>query len=485
MGWHNRVGAGRYSYGRVKMNTSGSQPGENLDSAAKLMLEALSKASDELDKTVNILTEQLLGFNQSLEKSFKDELDASRERMESALRQNLDGLLRDREAVMKAIAEFKRAEIEKVILSGKTVRSGLAAQVEDATRALSGTVAGKIVGIKEHLSQPEAEIKRRHDILNQALIAAVTQAQQDLNKARMTEEHSIQASDSEFESKFMHLLNEGHREFEARFSQRRDELGTHGEQVVSELAGKYDQVITRLETSYQEGINVVSKNSQESVDKLKQLSEGAGQHFSQQCQSFSASLASLSELLNGLYEMRLNNLAAQSRTEIVSAAQHADECLLATKAELQVCLKEFQRDYVAQFEGLHTRFEKSLDEFGRTRDSSAMRGLKEQRAREQLHSLFRRLGQEMIDSAAAAANRLEHEFQRSMDMFAQRIEMAKSQACESLERESKLMAKELTRSFQDFEKQLLELQAQAAQIEKHGRDAANIVMTIRQANLNL
>lgn len=467
------------------MNSSGSVPGEGLDSAAKLMLEALSKASSELDKTVNILTEQLLGFNQTLEKSFNDELNASRERMESALRQNLDGLMRDKESVMKAIAEFKRAEIEKVILSGKTVRSGLAAQVEDATRGLSATVAGKIVGIKEHLSAPEAEIKRKHDELNQALTVAVSQAQQELSKTRLAEEHQIQTAETEFENKVMYQLNTGQREFETKFSQRRDELGTHGEQVVTELAGKYDQVIGRLESSYQEGINVVSKSSQESVDKLKQLADNGTQYFIANDKAFSGSLTGLSELLNGLYEMRLNNLAAQSRTEIVSAAQHAEECLSATKSELQVCLKEFQRDYVAQFEALHSRFEKALDEYTKKRDSGAMRGLKEDRARDQLHSLFRRLGQEMIDNAAAAAKRLEAEFQRSMDAFEQRIEAARSQACESLERESKLMAKEMTRSFQEFEKQISELQAQAGQIEKTGRDAANIVMTIRQANLNL
>jgi hypothetical protein len=254
--------------------------------------------------------------------------------------------------------------------------------------------------------------------------------------------------------------------------------------VVSELAQKYDLVIGRLESSHQAGLVSVGENNQEALAKLKQLSDSGHQVFTEQSNTFQQSLVGLSGVLNGLYEARLNNLAAQSRTEISSAAHHAEECLITTKAELQVCLKDFQRDYVAQFEALHSRLEKSLEEFAMRKDSGAVRGLKEERVREQLHSLFRRLGQEMLDSAASASNRLEDEFQKSMEAFSQRIDTARAQACDSLSRESGLMQQELARSFEEYDKQLLELQAQAARLEKSGRDVANFVLTIKQANLD-
>ena len=68
------------------MSGASSGPGENLDSAAKLMLEALTKASSELEKTVSVLTDQLGVLNQSLEKTFEEEVHAARERMEAAQR---------------------------------------------------------------------------------------------------------------------------------------------------------------------------------------------------------------------------------------------------------------------------------------------------------------------------------------------------------------------------------------------------------------
>ncbi len=51
-----------------------SGPGET----AKLMFEALSKASAELEKTVGVLTEQLTVYNQNLEKTFQEEVNAAK-----------------------------------------------------------------------------------------------------------------------------------------------------------------------------------------------------------------------------------------------------------------------------------------------------------------------------------------------------------------------------------------------------------------------
>jgi len=468
------------------MSTPIPGAGDNLDSAAKLnlMLEALSKASVELEKTVNVLTEQLAGYNQSLDKTLRDELQASRERLEAALRQNQEGLLKDKEAVVKALAEFKQAEIKKVILSGKTVRTGLAAQVEDATRALTATMSGKITGIKEQLNTPEAEMKHKYDELHQSLQSAVAESQSKLFGAKAAEENLLSMVTKDYDGKVVQALTAGQQNYDRSFTQKKIELESHSEKVVSELAQKYDLVIGRLEGSHQAGLAGVGENNQQALAKLKQLSDSGNQIFAEQGNTFQQSLLGLGVVLNGLYEARLNNLAAQSRTEISSAAHHAEECLTTTKAELQVCLKDFQRDYVEQFEALHSRLEKSLEEFAARKDSGAVRGLKEERVREQLHSLFRRLGQEMLDSAASASNRLEDEFQKSMDACSQRIDTAKAQACDSLSRESGLMQKELARSFEEFDKQLIELQAQAARLEKSGRDVANFVLTIKQANLD-
>lgn len=464
------------------MSGASSGPGENLDSAAKLMFEALTKASAELEKTVGVLTEQLAVYNQNLEKTFQEEVNAAKERMESALRQNMDGLLKDKDAVMKALADHKQAEIDRIIESGRAVRNGLSTQVEEATSTMTDSVGSKITTIRDAVVKPEADMKAKHEETQKLMSAAFLDARQRLISAKSTREGELASVVEEHKAKVEHQLGQSRADFAEKFAFKQTELQTQTQEVLNEIIAKTDAVNTKIEGALESGMMSISQESENSGRRLKDIVEAGRQNFSDTSQSFTGSLGSLSGLLNGLYETQLNNLAAQSRTEIISAAQHANEVLASTKSELQLCLKEFQSDYVAKFEALASRLEKSLEEEAKG-GKGGLRGLKEERVRDQLNNLFRRLGQEMIDGAANAARRLEFEFQKSIESFESRIESAKNQACESLDRESKLMQKELTRSFHDFERQIADLQSQTAMLEKHGRDAANIVMTIRQANV--
>ena len=391
-------------------------------------------------------------------------------------------LLKDRDTVMKALSDYKQSEIEKIIASGKAVRSGLASQVDEATSALSGSVSSKIAEVRQLVAKPEAEMKLKYDENQKFMQAAILDAKQELVGNRKTREGELVFAVAGFRDQVAHELSNSEKEFDEKFALKKGELVAYSAEILTELSQKHDKISEKVEAALEAGMMSISQESERSGEKLKEIVESGKKDFSDTNQAFSTSLSSLSGLLNGLYETQLNNLASQSRTEIMSAAQHAEECLVSTKSELQLCLREFQSEYVAKFEVLHTRLEKSLDEEAKG-GKGGMRGLKEERVRDQLNSLFRRLGQDMIDSAANAARRMEAEFLKSIESFEQRIETAKLQACESLDRESKMMQKELIRSSQDFERQIAELQSQAAMIEKHGRDSANIVMTIRQANV--
>lgn len=455
-----------------------------MELAAQMMAEALAKASAELEKTINLLAEQLSAFNQTMEASFQEDLNAVRERLEQALRQNQDGLIRDKETVIKALSDFKQAEIEKVVLSGKSVRSGLSAQLEDASRSLASTVQEKLVGIKDKLATPEAELKKKFEEIQQELHASNVKAHERLVKLKSEHEESISKNGIEFESKLNSKIGEGQSVLQARFERNRRDLERSGDKVLEELAQKYDEVTGKIEGASHDGLVEVRKSGQDAMIKLTQTADTSS-FIQDQDKNFVDTLDNLGSLLNGLYETRLNNLVAQSRTEITSAAKHAEECLTATRAELQAELNTFQREHKAKYEALFNKLEKTIEDYSKKKENGALRGLKEERAKDNLNIVFRRIAQEMVDSAAVTARNLENEFQRSMDEFEKRIDYTKTQACESLERESRSMQKELTRNFQEFEKQISDLKTQATVLERKGKEAAHLVMTLKQADLDL
>ena len=99
------------------MSTRASQP-ENFDSTAKLMLEALAKASAELEKSVTAFTEQLISFNESVQKSLDEELQAVSTRMESSIKSNLDDLGHSKHVLMKRLLEAERTELDSLSDAG-------------------------------------------------------------------------------------------------------------------------------------------------------------------------------------------------------------------------------------------------------------------------------------------------------------------------------------------------------------------------------
>jgi translation initiation factor 2 alpha subunit (eIF-2alpha) len=303
-------------------------------------------------------------------------------------------------------------------------------------------------------------------------------------KTKALQEENISKNGIDFESKFNSKIGEGQSVLQARFERNRKDLERSGDKVLEELAKKYDDVTSRMEGASHDGRVEVRKTGQDAIIRLTQTAD-TNTFVQKQEEKFIDTLDGLGKLLNGLYETRLNNLVAQSRTEITSAAKHAEECLAVTKAELQTDLNAFQRDYKAKYEALFAKLEKTVEEYSKKQENGTLRGLKEERAKDHLNALFRRIGQEMVESAALTARNMEADFQRSMDEFEKRIDNAKTQACDSLERESRLMHKEMSRNFQDFSKQVSDLKSQVAVLERKGKEAAHLVMTLKQADLDL
>lgn len=453
--------------------------------AAKLMADVVAKASADLEKVIVMLSQQLESFNRDLDKSLKNERHSVSERLELALKRNQDGLHREKESLLKALAEFKQTEIERLIVSGRSVRSELSARAESASRELAEKVAKNTLKAEESLSAPNTELKEKYEQAYRAMQSSSEDSRREIAELKTSLETSLTKKIKELETELEEKLWKHKQSLEERFKHQEVDIQSKFDLLLKEISHKQNSLISKLEQSSLDGRSEAERQSQEGIAKMMQPLDFLKSFAAEQESSFKEELSGLSEVLNGLYETRLNNLAAQSRTEILSAAEHAGECLSSTKAELQSCLREYQRDYAEKFEALQKKLERTIEEYARKQSTGALQGLKEERSREHIKALFRRIGHDMVENAARSARSMEADFQESIESFERRIESAKNQACESLERESRLMQKELARSMQEFEKLMDDFKDQAEKLERQGKEAANIMMTIRQANLDL
>lgn len=467
------------------MEPAGSRAADNLDSTARLMAEALAKASTELEKLVSVFCDHLQNFNQELGRSFQDEWRAAEDRMESRLRQTTDAITRDREDLMKKLSEFKQAEIQAVIDTGKEVRGLLAIKVDETAAEFAQTLQEKIRELQELLSGPQAAAITRYDAMRTEVSNDGQELLTTLSTRAQALHESVVAASGQLESEAQETVDGTTGEIDQHVNEAIDSMRSSHQQFATDIEERQRSVPVGLEAKRQESAELLGQEEARCLESLNGATAVGTTYAEEVSSSFDVSISDLSSLMTTLYDARLKNLLAQSRTEIVNSARKAEDRILSTRNDLQATLKELQRDYVEKFEALYTEFESSVEEESKDSRGQAARGGKDGRAREQLNALFRRLGQEMMDTAAQAAGRVENEFQRSVSTFEKRIESARDSACESLEREFKLMQKELGRTRQDFDKQIAELQNELKRIEKDGRDSADIVLTIRSASLEL
>lgn len=464
------------------MEPSGNRATDNnLDSTAKLMSEALSKASAELEKLVSVFCDHLTAFNQELGRSFVDEARQAEDRMDTRLRNTIEALQRDREEILKRLAEYKQNEIQAIIDTGKESRGRLAIKVDETAAEFSRTLSEKMTELQTLLSGPQSEALAKYDAIRGEVAATGQDLLTFLTDKSAGQLESLTTACEFIESEATNAVNDAIAKIDAQVSTLSGPEGASEQQFNSAVAAQEKSAPQVLDTARQESLDALKVEQTNCLENLRAVTLGGKQYAEEVSISFDVSMSDLSALLNTLYDARLKNMLAQSRTEIVNSARKAEERIMSTRNDLHATLKELQRDYVEKFEKLYETFKESVEE--EVKDAKSPGGAKDARAREQLNALFRRLGQEMIDTAGNAANRIEGDFQKSVTAFEKRIETARDSACESLEREFKLMQKELVRTKQDFDKQVNELQTQLVRIEKDGRDAADIVQTIRSANL--
>lgn len=467
------------------MSTRVSQPAENFDSTAKLMLEALAKASAELEKSVTAFTEQLISFNEGLQKSLDEELRCVNGRMENAIRTNLDELGHSKHLMVKRLLEAERSELDGLAGTGRDVRGALSNHALKIEERIEEFINNQINELKEFLEEPKrsiqtvtdaaneelqenardssAEIKNRHEDLRRRLSDKVAQIERMIREeTEIVKETIATASDD--------------------CAQR---LSAQRESINEDLQRFADETIQSIGSRNEEGTDKLDQSERQAKVAVKAVGEQWKSQITGHCDTFDKLLGSLSSVLKENYETKLANASEQARQEITHLSDQAHEKITATRNELEVELRDLERDYIAQFENVLHKLESIVSEqTNDKRNSGVARQHKSQKLRDQMQAHLKRFGTDLVDSVKDAAVEFEAEFNRATDGFHTRIEGARGAAIELLERESRLMQKDIERTMKEFEKELADLEAQVGQIEKAGQDAALTVIACRKAVLS-
>jgi hypothetical protein len=265
----------------------------------------------------------------------------------------------------------------------------------------------------------------------------------------------------------------------------KEKLNSKTTVIQSDLTQFFDDTIRDIDARDEDGGAALEDAERAAKQVVKEVGEDWKSQISSHCETFDKLLASLSAVLKENYETKLSNASEQARQEITHLSDQAHEKIAATHSELEVELRDLEKDYVAQFENALQKLDTIVNEHANDkRNSGVARQHKAQKLRDQMHGHLKRFGSSLVDSVKDAAGEFEGEFNRATDGFHTRIEGARVSAIELLERESRLMQKDIERTMKEFQKELAELESQIGQIEKAGQDAALTVIACRKAVLS-
>lgn len=462
----------------------GSQP-ENFDSTAKLMIEALAKASAELEKSVTGFTEQLISFNQTIQKSFEEEVHAVEVRLEAAVKGNLDELGHSKHVIMKRLLEAERAELDRLADVGRQVRTALSANAVQIENKIETFMANQIKELRDFLQQPQDEI-----------VNCAQQSVEQVGERVKSSAGKLRQKQQEFRQQLSDKISELERSIKMETEQAREAIKASGEFWGNTLKSERESFLNELEKVATDAVGALDKADaagNQNIDETQSsdiaLLENVLEKWQGQMdahgESFQTLISSLGHVLKENFDTKLSNAAEQARQEIGALSRQAHEKISATRSELEIELRALEKEYILQLESTLKKLEAVVSEHGNDkRNSGVARQHKAQKLRDQMHTHLRRFGSSLVDSIKDAVAQLENEFNRATDGFQARIEGARSAAVELLERETKLMQRDLDRVLKDFQRELSEEEAQINKIENAGQDAVVTVIACRKAMLS-
>jgi hypothetical protein len=467
------------------MSTRMPQPAESFDSTAKLMLEALAKASAELEKSVTAFTEQLLSFNEGLQKSLEEELRSVNARLEGCIKTNLDELGNNKHVMLKRLLEAEQEELVALSDVGKSVRRQISDHAGEVERRIESFMEEQIAELKDFLQQPETQINAGADSAGSSLRSSHAALSVEVKKTDSEVRRRLSDKVIEVESQIKAECERVKQSISIANDRSQQRLNSQREQIKSEIGKLASDSISEVNNRATEGTSLLAACEAQHKEALNEVGFRWKQQITDHCETFNKSLSNLSAVVKENYETALANASAQARQEINKLSDQAHEKISATRTELEVELRALQKEYVHHFESAVSKLESIVNERANDKKNSGVaRQHKAQKLRDQMQTHLHRWGGELIDSVKDASQEFESEYNRSTDGFHSRIETARVAAVELLERESRLMQKDIERTLKDFQKDIEELEGELGRIEKAGQDAALTVIACRKAVLS-
>ncbi len=457
---------------------------EQIGTAAHLMMEAVDKASQDLEATVKSSTEHLQAFNKSLADNFAQQLTKLVENALRASDKGAEELEARKEDFVERLLEIEQTEMETLVRVGKEIRHELDLSLRQAVTMISQLVEEQIqtlrpLAMNQHENFSSLIDKESETLKKVAREGAVNVANKQalFNKQlsqRMQEFESAAANIlEETKQKLLEKTNQNREELEQRISQAKNELTNYAEEGKSEL----DEKVLKGSDSIGASGRKATKRLEDEVSNWQKEMSHIGEDFKQM-------LMADRDAFDQIHKTKLERQIEGVKEEIKIIGSEAQGRLSATHKLFQGSLRRLDKKYYERLDKLFQQFEAAIAQESKVlgnvlRPNSP--GQTSNELKELLNIRLKARGLEIIKAFKRQVEVFDLEHARFSAGCRERIETVHSEAKDSFEQQLKLMNADIERVQRGFRVELSQLDLQLPQVKEAGHAAALAVMAYKRA----
>lgn len=450
------------------------------------MLEALQRASGDLNESVNDCIEQLSQYNLGLQQSIVDQLRQVTERFRSFSDNKDADLGAHRRSIIARLREFEQSQYDALTAASASVRESIGAHAREAEAKISEMVEDSLNELEEMLKEPTAaleagstgsasEIEKQAGEYREQIARAASEGEDALARKAQDFESELAETVSEWKELISQKVEAAQAKFKERSAELTDELTKLVEESLNELRSTYESGKANIAAAIESGRSGADSTYSAWKTEIAEIYETFTAEQSEGRRSFEA---------NGTADF--DRKIAEAKVELADISGEARDKIQDAHRTSQESLNRLEQEYKHKFQSILSRFETAVAETARR--SSSASALQQSSARGLQDKLRSQLNQQVVEIAkmvARLSQQLESEYVKSGQNMEDTIENIATASVESLEKCVQGMKNDLKKVTKSFQDELESLESDLSDIQIAGKKAAEMVMTYRSAMLSL
>lgn len=450
-------------------------------SPVNLMAEALDKASQELDKTVNACLDQLQTFNDTVEKSLASQLNKLLDQSKAFVEGNFEDMSTHREELVDRLLEFERSEIETMVSAARDVRQHVAARAQQASDSISRLVEEQVTELRTLIENPEANFREFSAFNARTLERNTSNGRDKISKDQINCEQLLAQKAQELEQAVQQIVADSKKGIEETLARFNVEMEKKISGVLAQLSEVVSETVKELENGAKDGASRIQKSIEEGKNRLSESLTTWKADCTELRGDFEKTLETDSLNAEKMHGGKLEQKVGEVKDEINQISHDANAKITASHKLFHSSLKRLEKKYNDRLERLITRFETAMAEEAKLAVGSFQPNME---LREQLHVRLQEGGKDILRLFQRQIDQLESEYARMSTSSHERVETVRGSTIEALDKQVRTMKSELERIQRIFKAELTDLNAELPKIEERGRAAAMAVYAYRSTMLS-